>query len=131
MQLDLQYLTTIFAIFGVAIALYIPISRGMKGMEKRLSDDAREREERLANDAKERDERLTREIRAVEERLTREIKAVDERLTREIRAVDERLTHEIRVGSSKTDALISDVGELRGAIGILTADRQREPVEAP
>ena len=118
LNFDWQFIVTLIGIVSLGAALYFPITRNVAGVEKRLTDDAREREGRLIADARERESRLTAEIKAVESRLTAEIKAVESRLDRRLQSLE-----------NKTDTLTKDVGEVNGAVGVLIADRQREPVE--
>ena len=93
--------------------------------------DMMEMERRLSDDAKEREVRLTGGIEAVESKLTGEIKAVESRLSGEIKAVESRLVRKFESVEGKLDTLVREVGEVRGAVGVLIADRQREPVETP
>ena len=82
--------------------------------------DLMEVERRLSDDAKEREVRLTGRIKAMEVRLTGALEAVESRLVRKFKSVE-----------GKLDTLEREVGEEGGAVGVLIADRQQEPVETP
>ncbi len=63
--------------------------------------------------------------------IIRRIKAMESRLIAELRAMESRLTGELRTMGRKRDTLVSEVKEVKGAVGALVADRRPEPVEKP
>ena len=74
---------------------------------------------------------IIRRIKAMESRLIAEFNERDGRLIAELRAMESRLTGELRTMGRKRDTLVSEVKEVKGAVGALVADRRPEPVEKP
>ena len=117
--LDANTITIIIAIFAMTLGLYYFQSRQNTAMEKRLRDDISDlRDELTATET-----RLRGEIATAETRLRDEIMATETRLIKGIEAANSRIDEtnaEIRI-------LINDVGVVKGALGVSTQSREREP----
>ena len=110
--LDGNTITIILTIVAVMLGLYYFQSRQIAAVEKRLREDMESSETRLRD-----------EIKASETRLRDEIKASDVRLEKSVEATSRRIDEtnaEIRI-------LINDVGMVKGALGVSTQSREREP----
>lgn len=111
--LDSNTITIILAVVAMTLGSYYFQLRQSAATEKRLRDDMEASETRLRD-----------EIKAFETRLRDEIKPSETRLEKSIESNNRRLDDtnaEIRI-------LINDVGVIKGALGVSTQSREREPV---
>ncbi len=118
--LDGNTITNVLAILAMTLGLYYFLSRQITAVEKRLREDMSDlRDEITASET-----RLRDEIKTSETRLRDEIKASEVRLEKSVEATNRRIDDtnaEIRI-------LINDVGVVKGALGVSTQSREREPV---
>ena len=147
--IDGNTITIILTVVAVSLGLYYFQSRQIAAVDKRLRDDMSDlrdeisdlRSEITASETRLRDEitateaRLRDEIMASETRLRGEITATEARLRGEITATEDRLENSIEATNRRIDEtnaeiriLINDVGVLKGALGVSTQSREREPV---
>ena len=138
--LDGNTITTIIAILAVSLGLYYFQSKQLAAAEKRLRgeiSDIRGEISDIRGEITASETRLRDEIKASENRLRGEIEAAETRLRDEIRAVDIRLDKSVEATNRRIDEtnveiriLINDVGVIKGALGVSTQSREREPVSA-
>ena len=103
--------------------------------ETRLRGEITATEDRLRDEIIASETRLRGEITATEDRLRGEIMASEARLRGEITTTEDRLENSIEATNRRIDEtnaeiriLINDVGVLKGALGVSTQSREREPV---
>ena len=128
--LDGNTITTIIAILAVMLGLHYFQSRQIAAVDKRMREDMSD----LRDEIKASETHLRGEIEASETRLRDEIKDSETRLRDEITASETRLEKSIEATNRRIDEtnaeiriLINDVGMVKGALGVSTQSREREP----
>ena len=120
--LDGNTITIILTVVAMTLGSYYFQSRQNGAMEKRLREDIDASETRLRDEIKASETRLEKSIEATNRRIDETNKRIDE-TTRRIDETNRRneTNVEIRI-------LINDVGVVKGALGVSTQSREREPM---
>ena len=121
--LDGNTITIILTVVAMTLGSYYFQSRQNGAMEKRLREDIDASETRLRDEIKASETRLDKSIEATNRRIDETNKRIDE-TTRRVDETNRRIDEtnvEIRI-------LINDVGVVKGALGVSTQSREREPM---